>query len=263
MAEQRLTPPRLPAVWTWWATAAGLSLLTASQWLHAPSVEYLVPLIVATAATVATAVRVRGPARRWALASFLALIAVSLIAIAAQRELWLTTHDWEAARRDESARGLSALKRALDDATQDGARRARAALEVATDSSRDRAFDDMAAVARGLDDGGVVVYRRDSAFAWAGDFRAPIDQVRDGTTIVATPFYLALQVTQRRGDDRAVVAVLLDAAPPADRFVSTLAQPIADRAGLKEFNSFNRATPLHRTFFATPRDTCVCSTWPP
>ncbi len=27
--------------------------------------------------------------------------------------------------------------------------------------------------------------------------------VRDGTTIVATPFYLALQVTQRRGDDRA------------------------------------------------------------
>ncbi|HEY2164849.1 MAG TPA: hypothetical protein VGH04_12695, partial [Gemmatimonadaceae bacterium] len=94
----------MPAVWTWWATAAGLSLLTASQWLHAPSVEYLVPLIIATAATVATAVRVRGPARRWALASFLALIAVSLIAIAAQRELWITTHDWDAARRDESAR---------------------------------------------------------------------------------------------------------------------------------------------------------------
>ncbi len=236
MAERLASSPaRLPAVWTWWATAAGLSLLTASQWLHAPSVEYLVPLIVATAATVATAVRVRGPARRWALASFLALIAVSLIAIAAQRELWITTHDWEGARRDESARGLRALQHALDDATRDGARRARAALEVAADSSRDRAFDEMGAVARGLDDGGVVVYRRDSAFAWAGDFRAPIDQVRDGTTIVATPFYLALQVTQRRGDDRAVVAVLLDAAPPADRFVSTLAQPIADRAGLKEF----------------------------
>jgi hypothetical protein len=131
---------------------------------------------------------------------------VSLIAIAAQRELWITTHDWEAARRDESARGLSALKRALDDATRDGARRARAALEVAADSSRDRAFDEMSTVARGLDDGGVVVYRRDSAFAWAGDFRAPIDQVRDGTTIIATPFYLALQVTQRRGDDRAIVA---------------------------------------------------------
>ncbi len=46
-------------------------------------------------------------------------------------------------------------QRALDDATRDGARRARAALEVAADSSRDRAFDEMGSVARGLDDGGV------------------------------------------------------------------------------------------------------------
>ena len=34
----------------------------------------------------------------------------------------------------------------------------------------------------------------DSAFAWAGVIRAPIDQVREGITVVATPFYLALQV---------------------------------------------------------------------
>jgi signal transduction histidine kinase len=235
MAEHppRLFPSRWPAPWAWWATTAGLSLLTASQWLHAPSVEYLVLLIVATVATAFTSVRVRGPARRWALAAFSALIAVALISSAAQRELWSIAHDWDAVRRDESARGLAALQHALDDATRDVERRARAALGV----SRERAvaFDEMHAIARGFGDGGVILYRGDTAFAWAGDFRAPIDQVQEGTTIVATTFYLALQVTVRHGYDRAAAAILLDAAPPADRFVSTFAQPIADRAGLKEF----------------------------
>ncbi|HEV8447432.1 MAG TPA: ATP-binding protein [Gemmatimonadaceae bacterium] len=236
-------PSRWPAPWAWWAAAAGLSLLTASQWLHAPSVEYLVPLIVATAVTVVTSMRIRGPARRWALAAFWALIAVVLISIAAQRELWTIAHDWDAARSDESSRGLTALQHALDDATRDAGRRASEALAVSAE--RDVAFDQMRRIARGLDDGGVILYRGDTAFAWSGDFRAPIDQVQEGTTIVATPFYLALQVTQRRGYDRAAVAILLDAAPPADRFVSTFAQPIADRAGLKEFK------------FLQPSDTAV------
>jgi signal transduction histidine kinase len=228
MAERR---PRTP--WTWWAIAAGLALLTASQWLHAPSVEYLIPLLVATVATVVAAVPVRGAPRRWVLVSSLGLVAVAGISSVSQRELWTTAHDWDATRREASRRGLDALRRALDDATQSAARRARAALDVSAD--RTSAFSELDAIARGFDDGGVIVYRADSAFAWAGDFRAPIDQVHDSTTIVATPFYLALQVMQRRGDVRAVVAVLLDAAPPADRFVATLAQPVADAAGLKEF----------------------------
>jgi two-component system, NtrC family, nitrogen regulation sensor histidine kinase NtrY len=228
MAERRAGTP-----WTWWATAAGVSLLAASQWLHAPSVEYLIPLLVATAATLAIGPLVRGTSRRWVLACSLALLVLAVIAGASQRNLWRTAHDWDAVRREQSARGLSALGRELDAATIDGARRALAALDAS--KKRAAAFDDLARIGRGLDDGGVVLYRGDSAFAWTGDFRAPIDQVRDGTTIVATPFYLALQVTQRRGDDRAATAILLDAAPPADRLVSTLAQPIADRAGLKEF----------------------------
>jgi len=234
MAERAAAPPQSPGPWTWWATAAGLSLLTASQWLHAPSIEYLVPVLVATAAAVGISPAVRGPARRWVLASSLALLAVAMIASASQRELLTTARHWDDARLDASARGLDALHKALDDATRNGERRAKAALDDSV-GDRARAFADLGRIARGLDDGGVVVYHGDSAFAWAGDFRAPIDQVRDGTTIVPTPFYLALQVTHRRGDDRAVVAVLLDAAPPADRFVSTLAQPIADAAGLKEF----------------------------
>ncbi len=228
MAERRSS-----ARWTWWATAAGLSLLAASQWLHAPSVEYLIPLLIATVAAVATSFLVQGTSRPWVVAGSLALVVVALIASAAQREMRTVSRDWDAVRADESARGLAALRRQLDDAMQDAERRARAALDISTD--RSRAFDEIAAIARGFDDGGVVLYRGDTAFAWAGDFRAPIDQLHDSTTIVATSFYLTLQVTQLRGADRAIVAIQLDAAPPADRFVSTLAQPIADRAGLKEF----------------------------
>ncbi len=229
MAERRAS-----ARWTWWATAAGLSLLAASQWLHAPSIEYLIPLLIATVATLATSFVVRGTSRRWVFAGSLALVVVALIATAAQREMLAILHDWDAARASQSARGLAALRRQLDDATQNAERRARAALDVDS-TDRARAFGEIAAIARGFDDGGVVLYRGDSAFAWSGDFRAPIDQLHDSATIVATPFYLTLQVTQRRGTARAIVAIQLDAAPPADRFVSTLAQPIADRAGLKEF----------------------------
>ena len=228
-----MTERRSPAPWTWWAVAGGLSLLAASEWLHAPSVEYLISLLVATVLTGLAGLRVRGASRPWVPAFAIGMVVVAAIAIWAQRGLWTMAHDWDAARRDASARGLTTLSRALDDATRDAVRRASDALEVGTD--RASAFDRVAAIARGFDDGGIVVYRGDSAFVWAGDFRAPIDHVRDSTTVVATPFYLTLQVAQRRGAARAVVAVLLDAAPPADRFVTTLAQPIADRAGLKEF----------------------------
>jgi hypothetical protein len=212
---------------------AGIALLVTSQWLHAPSVEYLIPLLVATAATAAVALRVTGAPRRWAIGSTVGLIAVAAIASASERGLWRTSHAWETTRREASSRGLSALQRALDDATADATRAAAAGLDVQGD--RTEAFDQLATITRPLRDGGVVVFQGDSAYAWAGDFRAPIDHVHDSTTIVATPFYLALQVSQRRGKTKAIVAVLLDAAPPGDRFVSTLAQPIADRAGLREF----------------------------
>jgi signal transduction histidine kinase len=82
---------------------------------------------------------------------------------------------------------------------------------------------------------GVVLYTRDSAFAWAGALHAPVDPLREGTSLTATPFYLALQVTTRRGDMQAVAVTLIDAAPPGDRLAGTLAKPIAADAGLARF----------------------------
>ena len=245
MAERLASRP-IARGWTWWAIAAGA--VAAHREPVAPRAKRRVSGPArrryrrdASRPRFGSAARLDGGRSRRSLA----LIAVSLIAIAAQRELWRSRHTTGKARAATSpARGLSALKRALDDATQDGARRARAALEVAADSLRDRAFDELSTRRtrpgrrrrRRLPPG-------QRASRGPATFAPRSTRSRDGTTIVATPFYLALQVTQRRGDDRAVVAVLLDAAPPADRFVSTLAQPIADRAGLKEFKFFRRATP--------------------
>ena len=72
-------PPRR---WTWWAVAAAAALLAVSQWLHAPSVEYLVPALVATIAAVAACVFVSGAQRWWAVASCAGLLAAGALAIA-------------------------------------------------------------------------------------------------------------------------------------------------------------------------------------
>src|SRR5438309_2595755 len=104
--------------WTWWAVAAGAALLSASQWLHAPSVEYLVPLVIATAAALATAVRIRGVQRWWAIGAAVCLAVATVLALPAQRSLWRVQHDWQTWRRVSSTRGLMALRWALDDAVR-------------------------------------------------------------------------------------------------------------------------------------------------
>jgi signal transduction histidine kinase len=53
--------------------------------------------------------------------------------------------------------------------------------------------------------------------------------------VIATPFYLALQVERHRGDIRAVSIALLAAAPPADRLSSPIAKRIARQTRLGDF----------------------------
>ncbi|HMA25598.1 MAG TPA: ATP-binding protein [Gemmatimonadaceae bacterium] len=220
--------------WTWWAIAAGAALLAASQWLHAPSVEYLVPLVVATVLAAAATWLVRGPQRRWAIACATLLAAATGLAVQAQRNLWLVSHRWEDWQRNAAVRGLVELNRAIDDAVVRCAIAASQALDASHD--RARAFGELAPLVAKHDELGVVRYDGDSAFAWAGIVRAPIDQTREGLTVVATPFYLAVQIVQQRGDARAAAIALLDAVPPADRLSAPLARRIADEMGLSGFN---------------------------
>jgi signal transduction histidine kinase/HAMP domain-containing protein len=217
----------------WWAIAAGAALLATSQWLHAPSVEYLISLIVATVAALATSVYTRGVQRWWSVACALALAVAAGLAAPAQRDLSNVQYHWDAWRRDAAVSGLAALRRALDDAAAATERNAIAG--VRTPSDRAHAFDVLAPLSNGHDEHGVVVYRNDSAFAWAGTIRPPVDLTHDGTSIIATPFYLALQVLERRDGVAAASVALLGAAPPADRLALPLANRIANASGLSGF----------------------------
>ncbi|HVX39344.1 MAG TPA: ATP-binding protein [Gemmatimonadaceae bacterium] len=210
-----------------------MALLAASQWLHAPSVEYLIPLLVATVASIVTLPLVARGQRAWAIGSAVFLAVASLLAIPAQRQLWRIAHDWEGWRRDAAARGLAQLRSALDDELRDAARATRQALSAPTD--RAAAFSSLAELTENHDDRGLALYRGDSAFAWAGGLRPGVDPTHTGTGVIATPFYLAVQVSAARGDARAAAVTLLDALPPADRVSSPLARRVAERAGLSGF----------------------------
>ena len=213
--------------------AAAAALLAVSQWLHAPSVEYLVPVLVATVAAAATCLLVTGAQRWWAVSSCVGLLAAAALAISAQRQLWLVQHDWDSWRRAATVGGLDALRQGLDRATVRSADVAQRALAAGTD--RQAAFNRLHALVDRHPDEGVVVYSADSAFAWAGALHAPIDELHEGTSVVPTPFYLALQTVVRRGDTRAIAVSLIDAAPPGDRLASTLAKPVAAAARLARF----------------------------
>ncbi len=211
-----------------------MALLSGSQWLHAPGVEYLVGWLVATAAALVAAARMRGAQRWWALLNTL-LLAVALgVAVPAQRTLFRVRHDWDAWRREASIRGLASFKNALDATARESQVAMRAALAAPAD--RTKAFDVLAPLAVARAERGVVLFRGDSAFAWSGTVRPSIDPVHDGPVVIGTPFYLGLQFGMRRADgSRAVVVSLLDAAPPADKLSSPLVARVADDAGLRGF----------------------------
>src|SRR6185437_8184412 len=226
-----------PAPWTSWAVAAGAALLIASQWLHGPSVEYLVPLVVATLAALWFAFAIRGAERWWAVGCSFALAAAAALAVPAERNLWLVQHRWDVWRHDAVVHGLASLGHQIDDAAAAAGRAADQALAVAGDTTDDRshAFDQLSRLVGGGDERGVVVYRADSALAWAGIIRPPIDKFHDGVTVIGTPFYLALQTSRRRGDERAVAVALIDAAPPADELSASVAHRVAIETNLGRF----------------------------
>jgi two-component system, NtrC family, nitrogen regulation sensor histidine kinase NtrY len=210
--------------------------VAASQWLHAPSVEYLIPLVVATVAALVTSWLVRDGPRWWAIASSLALAAAAILAVPAQRDLVAVERNWDAWRVDASTNALRSLQLSLDAAVESSERIAHEALGAPAD--RIAAFarlghlvDDDAPVERA-----VVVYRGDSAIAWAGTTRLSPDLNHEGLTVLATSFYLALQVVQREGDTRAAVITLVGAAPPADRLSAPLANRVATESGISVFN---------------------------
>jgi len=219
--------------WAWWAISAGAALIAASQWLHAPSVEYLVPLVVATVSACAATTVVQPAQRWWAAATSLLLAIAVIIAVPAQHSLSQVQNDWDAWRRRASEHGLAELRRALDHASTQTVFAAHDALSAPAD--RAQAFARLDDDIGGPVERGVVLFRGDSAFAWGGIIRPPVDTTREGLSVVATSFYLAIEAVERHGADRAIAMTLIDAAPPADTLSSPLARRIAAGAGLSGF----------------------------
>ena len=218
----------------WWAISAGAALLAASQWLHAPSVDYLVPMIIATVAAIISATLVRGGPRWWAAGAAAALAVATGLAIPAQRDLWRVDHSWDDWRRAASVKSLDLLRRRLDDAVHSSTLAAEGALQSSGD--RARAFDQLSRLTDKKVEQAVILYRGGAAFAWAGTTRVATDLSHDGPSVIATPFYLGLQYVEHRGDAHVAVITLLGAVPPGDRLASPLANRIAAETGMSEFS---------------------------
>ena len=223
-----------PVRWSWWAVAAGAALIAASQWLHAPSVDYLVALIVATVAALVTAFLVRGGPRWWATAASLSLAVAALVAGVAQQQLTRVDRHWDDWRRDASAAQSRGASRAIDDAVRH--RNAPRPMRCAARPIAQRAFGQLEhLVDRDLEQA-VIVYRHGVPFAWGGTTRVAPDMTHDSASVVASPFYLSLQFVERSDSATAVVTTLLGAISPGDRLASPIANQIANETGIAAFS---------------------------
>jgi signal transduction histidine kinase len=216
-----------------------LALVTASRWLDAPRVEYLVVCAIATAAAVGLAVTMRGSPRWWATASAGALAIAVVFAVEAQWRLQRSDAQWMTSRAESARQAGEMLAREIR-ATATVLRSAAArAADVRLDgaSARAQAFAQLARLAHGPEERGVVLFQRDSAVAWAGALRvlpAPADSA-DTLGVAASPFYLSLYATSQRGDRRAVATALIHAAPPADRLARAMSTRVISGAGIDAF----------------------------
>src|SRR5690242_7122804 len=210
-----------------------IAVLAASRWLDAPTVQYLVVWTLATVGAAVLALRLHGSERRWAIACVLMLAAGLVIGARAQRELVRVTANWSEWQESRARVGLDALRAALTDAERELAEIAHAALKTTLD--RESAFAQLQPLARGPDERAVVLFRGDSAYAWAGRLRTAPETLSAPAGVSASDFYLTLYATARQGGDRAVATLLLSAASPGDRLAPPLSQRVARTVALDDF----------------------------
>ena len=239
-----------------WAIIVAVAVLAASHWLDAPTVQYLVAWALATIAAATLAWRLRGSQQGWALVCVAFLTVGLILGVRSQRELARVRASWNDWQATRARAGLDALHAALTHAERQLAATATAALRAPVD--RDAAFGELQSLVRGSDERGVVLYRGDSAYAWAGRSRVATDTLEGSTGVSASDFYLTLYATAQANGDRAVATMLLSAAPPANRLSKPLSQRIARTAGLDDFTfsapgTFTGPAPvLHFAFEGRP-----------
>ncbi|MDE3217361.1 MAG: hypothetical protein KGO03_13205, partial [Gemmatimonadota bacterium] len=222
----------------WWPVAAALALLAACQWLNRTSVEYLAAAAVATGAAAGGLRFVMPRGRRWAAAATGTLGALVLLAAYAQYALYRVDAAWPQIREALASDAVAALDQRVAGAVAEMRTAAGRALAAPEDTVA--AFQALEQTVPEVGDAGVVLYEGGGPLAWAGRVHVPVDTLRDSVGVVRSSFYTSLYVTRSRGDRRAVVTVLLDATPPADRLTHPIAGEIAAAMGMPGFEFADR-----------------------
>jgi signal transduction histidine kinase len=217
----------------WWPVAAALGLLAACQWLNRTSVEYLAASAIATGAAFAGLRFVASRGRRWAAASTAALGLLVILAAYAQVSLYRVDRDWPSIRASLESDAVAALDQRVQGAVSQMRASAQRALAAPEDTVG--AFQALQPIVPSAGDAGIALYEGGTPLAWAGRVHVPIDTLRDSIGVVRSSFYTSLYVVAARGDRRAVVTVLLDATPPADRLTHPIAGEIAAAMGMPGF----------------------------
>jgi two-component system, NtrC family, nitrogen regulation sensor histidine kinase NtrY len=224
----------LRSVWgrALWLVAGAVAVLSAAQWLRAPSVPYLAACAVATAAALAAALG-SGVRRRWVGAFVVAMTVFVVSAAIAQRSIARIDREWDAYRTDIEFGAAARLERAMLATAGELTAAAQRALDAPAAPAA--GFDALAPLAVGPAERGIVLFRGGRPAAWAGTTRIVVDPLTARLGASFTPFYLTLYATAQRGDMRAVATALVHADPPTDRLARPLDAVIAREAGVRGY----------------------------
>jgi two-component system nitrogen regulation sensor histidine kinase NtrY len=129
---------------------------------------------------------------------------------------------------------IRALERSLLDASQRLDARATGALDAPDDAPG--AFDFLARRSPVRDGESVILFDGNRPLAWSGQLRLDVDTITAPLSVSFGPFYTTLNVTKSRGARRAVASAVLSAAPPADRFATSLDEEVAEAQGVAAFD---------------------------
>jgi two-component system nitrogen regulation sensor histidine kinase NtrY len=233
MAAERMAP-RDPPAWrgSGWIAATSVALLATSRWLSATSVEYLVIAGAATAVAIVFAAGLEPALRRWALASLAALVLGVGVCARAQMQLAALDRDWPSERERMRERAVARLMDAVGASATELRTAASAALSAPT--NRGAAFQYLGDLAPS-EDVALTVFRGDSAFAWSGRPRIPVDSLGEAIGVSGTAFYLGLYAAVSDATQRAVASRLLYSVSPADRMAKSLARDVAVASGIAGF----------------------------
>ncbi len=217
-----------------WTLVAGVALVAGGWWLRTPRVGYLAFIVAATVATLGIALLWGRGARRWAVASAVALGAFAVVAASSQRDLTRIDTNWPAYRALVVERGRAEFQREIAQSLVELQTKARRALDAPADAPQ--AFASFRTLMAGAPEQGIVLYDRGIPLAWGGRLVVPPDSARGAVGALHTPFYTVLYAVVSRGTREAVATAVAYAQPPGDQLVPAIGNRIVREQGLHAFD---------------------------